>query len=187
MSCKRKGTCGSSPEGSGYTKPRDPVLAAANEKAFADMMNARAQYDSFWGPTPACDPNGSNAQTGWPSESEPYHIMSYEEMMASRDTYDQKWLAAHPESVDPSEFVGIDDDTGVKTITIDRSLDVSGHELTPIYDVCFENIPDADDFIQHEAYWPVEPNPPSSLLVEGPGSSSTTSTSVQTDKSPVAN
>jgi hypothetical protein len=183
-------SCGRGPEGSGYTKPTDPALAAANEKAFADMMNARAQYDSFWSPpAPSYDPNGSNAQLGWPSTSqpEPYRIMSYEEMLAARDAYDQKWLAAQPESVDPAEFVGIDDDNTIKMVTIDRSLDISGSELTPIYDAPFENMSDADDFIQHETYWPVEPNPPAPLTVEGPGNSSTTTTSVQADKSPVAN
>ncbi len=180
-------SCGRGPEGSGYTKPHNPELAAANERAFADMMAARAQYDTFWNPpTLSYDPNGSNAQPGWPSESEPYHIMSYEEMMKARDAYDQKWLEAAPEAVDPTEFVGIDDNTTIKMVTIDRFLDVSGG-----YDACdlmpFDDMADADNYIQHEPYWPVDPNPPAPLSVAGPGSSSTTTTSDQADKSPVAN
>jgi hypothetical protein len=164
-------SCGRGPDGSGYVKSSDPALAAANEKAFADILAARAQYDSYWLTTPltSCNPNGSNAQPGWPHAE-----------------FDKKWEHAELEAVDPADFVGIDDD--IKTITIDRSLDISGYELTPIYDSATEFLPlqDADDFIQHE-YWPVDPNPPSPLTVAEAGSSSTTTISNQADKSPVAN
>ena len=35
-------------EGSGFQKPVDPALSAANEKALADLMAARARQDAVW-------------------------------------------------------------------------------------------------------------------------------------------
>ena len=188
MSCKR--TCGNHVEGSGYVKPRDPVAAAEMERAYQAALAARSTYDAFWTSQPPYDPNGSNAQHGWPISEpdkkevgESCNIISYEDMIAAREAYDQKWLEAKPESVDPAEFVGIDDDTTTKIVTIDQPaglIPVSDFDLMP-----FDDMADADNYIQH--YLPVDPNPPSPLSVAGPGSSSTTTTSDQADKSPVAN
>lgn len=36
------------PQGSGYQKPADPTLAAANEKALADLMAARRAQEARW-------------------------------------------------------------------------------------------------------------------------------------------
>lgn len=36
------------PQGSGYQKPTDPTLAAANEKALAELMSARRAQEARW-------------------------------------------------------------------------------------------------------------------------------------------
>lgn len=41
------------PQGSGYQKPTDSALAAANEKALADLMAARRAQEARWSWTQA--------------------------------------------------------------------------------------------------------------------------------------
>lgn len=36
------------PQGSGYQKPADPTLAASNEKALADLIDARRAQEARW-------------------------------------------------------------------------------------------------------------------------------------------
>jgi hypothetical protein len=108
----RRGTCGRGPEGSGYVKPRDQQKAAEVENAYAAILASRATLDSFWKADDAIpvyqhvpyDPNGSNAQPGWPGNE----VDSLEEFTVE-------------------EFTGIDDN--VKYIEI---LDVSGFAVEPV-------------------------------------------------------
>jgi hypothetical protein len=115
----RRGTCGRGPEGSGYVKPRDPQKAAEVENAYAAILASRATLDSFWKVDDAIpvyqhvqyDPNGSNAQPGWPV-NEPILL---------------------------EEFTGIDDD--IKYVEIldvsgadvsDFAVDVSDFAVEPV-------------------------------------------------------
>jgi hypothetical protein len=68
MSCPRR-----KPQGSGYCKPMDPVAAAANEKALAELMAARAKQDALlygaW--TADCSDSTPPLSPGPPASSTP--------------------------------------------------------------------------------------------------------------------
>jgi hypothetical protein len=114
----RRAKCGSSPDGSGYVKPNDPVKAAEIERAYQDALKARAVYDNFWTQKPAAeyDPNGSNAQHGWPAAT----IDHFEQARVVCEEKYAKWQDAW---IDPIEFTGIAD---METRTVSIVFDVSG-------------------------------------------------------------
>ena len=148
-------SCGRGPEGSGYVKSADPAKAAEVEKAYQDALAARSMYDSFWTPTYDLngvdaqaasvsydsywieplennqktidyDPNGSNAQLGWPM-----HLETVSDTNAGvqkiRNTNEKRW---EDTAYDPTmEFTGIDDTADTRIVTVDYPLeifDVSG-------------------------------------------------------------
>jgi hypothetical protein len=174
----KKSTCGHGAEGSGYVKPRDPALANEVENAYYSALIERSTMDNLWvaPPTLPYNPHGSNAQPGWPKDD----LTQFNEFVNEKhDIYGKKWGSAHDEPMDMTEFVGINEkEDDIKYIEIH---DVS---CTPIsFD---ESEFDVITYAEDDAFYPVDPNPPSPLVVEGPGSSSTTTTSDQGIKSPDA-
>jgi hypothetical protein len=107
-----KRTCGRGPEGSGYVKPKDPVSAASLESAYKDALAARTMYDNIWS-TETYNPDGSNAQPGWPSEQVEEDEKKY-----------AKWQDAW---IDPTEFTGVTD-TDIRYVSVDV-FDVSGNTV----------------------------------------------------------
>jgi hypothetical protein len=108
-----KRTCGRGPEGSGYVKPKDPVNAASLESAYKDALAARTMYDNIWS-TETYNPDGSNAQLGWPSEQ------------VKEDEKQDAWI-------DPTEFTGVTD-TDIRYVSVEYPVevevfDVSGNKV----------------------------------------------------------
>lgn len=167
-------SCGRGPEGSGYVKSADPAKAAEVEKAYQDALAARSMYDSFWTPTYDMngvdaqaasvsydsywieplennqktldyDPNGSNAQLGWP-----IHLENVSDTNAGlhqtldcvekiRITNEETYARWEDTAYDPTtEFTGIDDTSDTRIVTVDYPLeifDVSGGDCGEVIEL----------------------------------------------------
>jgi hypothetical protein len=149
MSCSRKGTCGRGPEGSGYVKPNDPAKAEALEQAYQDALAARSIYDNFWIQPPPLDynPDGSNAQQGWPSspsyDVSSAHIGWQDRIERVRVANEKRYARWEDTAYDPvTEFTGVDIMGEERIVTVDYPQEgISGgeikiHDETVAFDMC---------------------------------------------------